>query len=85
MMRKDMILQLENLLKKKIGIKNNSSLNLTYLILLIVLFMTSLDTVNGVKCSSLTYFQLLDIFIEHMNPLFSLTTDNYFIYLEDVL
>ena len=76
-----MIKQLESRLKLKVGESAGSNSDYIYIILLILIFMTTFDTICGEKLCHKTYFQLLDLFLENKN-LIHLTQCEYLQHLD---
>jgi len=75
--------QLVGRLKLAIGEPVDSNSNYKYLILLIIIFMTTFDSISGYKINSFTYFHLLDLFLEHKDLIY-LSQTEYLQYLKNV-
>ena len=80
-MNSELLKQLESRLKKKLGC--SSDFNYENVVLLILLFMTSLDTICGRNTKLFTYFELLDTFLERPRIL-SVKPENYPIFLKNI-
>ena len=63
-----LILQLEKKVKLEFGIKNKNC-NLKSLVTLIMVFMTSLDKIQGKKLVFYNYFDLMKIFLDNLDIL----------------
>ena len=75
-MNRLMLAQLEQKFKNEIGCRSNST-DYKVLIILILAFMTCMDSIHSEKVSKLTYFQLLDLFLNSIARLVALDFNTY--------